>query len=383
VTDSNSEFIPYGRQAVDEDDIRAVSEALRAAMLTTGPRVAGFEDAVCRFTGAGYGVAVSSGTAALHAAMHAIGAGKGDEVIVPAITFLATANAVVYQGAKPVFADIAPDSLLLDPADVEKKITPRTRAIIAVDYAGQPCDYDRLRRIAECHNLVLVADACHSLGGTYKGKNVGQLADLTVFSFHPVKHITTGEGGMVVTDNKKLALAMRRFRNHGIDRDHRQRENEITHRYDMTTLGYNYRLSDIQCALGISQLRKLPAWLARRQEIAAIYQEELAGSKALSLPAAKSNTGHAWHLYVVQLAENINRDKVFREMRARGIGVNVHYRPVYLNSFYQEAGYEYGLCPIAEKAYERLLSLPMYPGLSDSDVKLVAEQFLAAISGGR
>jgi perosamine synthetase len=240
--------MPYGRQVIDETDIEAVVQVLRSDWLTTGPRVEEFEQAVARCVDAPYAVAVSNGTAALHAAMYAIGVGPGDEVIVPAMTFAATANSVVYQGGTPVFADVEPQTLLLDPLQVAAKITPRTKAVVAVDYAGQPCDYTALRDIVEKHGVLLIADACHALGASCEGKPVGSLADLTVFSFHPVKHITTGEGGMVVTAHAELAARMRLFRNHGISSDHRQRHQLGTWYYEMTDLGYNYRLTDLQCA---------------------------------------------------------------------------------------------------------------------------------------
>lgn len=266
-------MIPYGRHFVEEDDIAGVVEVLRSDWLTTGPKVEHFERAFADLVSAKYAVAVSSGTAALHAAMFALGIGPGDEVIVPAMTFAATANCVVFQGGTPVFADVDPETLLIDPLSVSDRITPKTKAIIAVDYAGQPCDYDALEAVAEGHNLTLVADACHSLGARYKERPAGSLASLSAFSFHPVKHITTGEGGMIATDDPKLAERMRIFRNHGITTDHRQREKQGSWFYEMQELGYNYRITDFQCALGISQLRKLPGWIALRREIAIRYDE--------------------------------------------------------------------------------------------------------------
>lgn len=366
-------FLPYGRQVIEEDDIAAVVAVLRSDWLTTGPKVGEFERAVAEFTGARHAVAVSSGTAALHAAMHAIGIGPGDEVIVPAITFVATANCVVYQGGTPLFADVDPETLLIDPTDVARKITPRTRAIIAVDYAGQPCDYDALRAIADQHGLVLVADGCHSLGATSKGRRVGTLADLTVFSFHPVKHITTGEGGMVVTDNEAWAATMRSFRNHGIDTDHRQREISGTWAYAMEGLGYNYRLTDLQSALGLSQLRKLPAWLMQRRELARHYHGLLAADERVAPLACRAGNEHAFHLYVVQLAAGVERKKVYDGLRQQGIGVNVHYLPVHLHPYYQRAlRTGPGLCPVAEEAYGRILTLPLHQGMGEAEAARVA-----------
>ena len=264
-------FLPYGRQQIDDDDIAAVVEALKADFITTGPKVAAFEEAICAFTGAKHGVAVSSGTAALHCIMAAAGIGPGDEVIVPAMTFAASANAVLFQGGTPVFADVDEETLLIDPASVKRLITKRTRAILGVDYAGQPCDYAALRKIAEEHGLHLFADACHSLGSEFDGRKAGTLADATAFSFHPVKHITTGEGGMAVCDDPSFAKRLRLFRNHGISNDYKEREEKGQWFYEMLELGFNYRISDIQCALGISQLKKLPSWLEKRRRIAKDY----------------------------------------------------------------------------------------------------------------
>ena len=365
-------FLPYGRQVISEADIDAVVAALRSPWLTTGPLVADFENAVADFCDVRHGVAVSSGTAALHAAMAAIGIGPNDEVIVPAMTFAATANAVVYQGGHPVFADVVADTLLIDPASVEALINKRTKAIVAVDYTGQPCDYPALRTIAERHGIRLVADACHSLGAEYNGKKVGTLADCTIFSFHPVKHITTGEGGMVVTDNPDLAGAMRRFRNHGISTDHRQREAIGTWHYEMVELGYNYRITDFQCALGLSQMVQLPAFIERRRCIAHQYSEAFAASQAIRPLAIRPEAASAWHLYVVRLTGGIAREEAFRQLREQGIGVNVHYLPVHLHPFYQDRfGTRPGLCPVAEAAYECLLTLPLHPGMTTNDVQRV------------
>jgi len=373
-------FLPYARHVVDEDDIAAVIEVLRSDWLTTGPKVAQFEQAVADFVGNSHAVAVASGTAALHAAIAAIGIGPGDEVIVPAMTFIATANSVVFQGGIPVFADVEPETLLIDPDDVEKRISACTKAIIAVDYAGQPCDYDVLGEIAKKYRLALVADACHSLGGEYKGRKVGTLADLTVFSFHPVKHITTGEGGMVVTNSVELADKIRRFRNHGISTDFRQREHAGTFYYEMTELGYNYRITDIQCALGERQLAKLPQWLERRRTIAGCYDELLAGVTGVSPLGVSNDVRHAFHLYVVKLAERYNRRQVFCQVRDSGIGVNVHYLPVYLHPFYRERfGYAQGLCPKAESAYEHILSLPIWPGMHDDHVERVVKELCGVL----
>jgi perosamine synthetase len=361
--------IPYGRQWVDEEDIAAVAEALRSDWLTTGPKVDEFEKAFSGLVSAADAVAVSNGTAALHAAMFALEIGPGDEVIVPAMTFAASANCVVFQGGTPIFADVEPDTLLIDPASVEARITPRTKAIVSVDYAGQPCEYDALRGLADRHGLKLVADACHSLGGSYRGRSVGALADLTAFSFHPVKHITTGEGGMVATDDSALARRMRLFRNHGLSTDHRQRESAGSWFYEMVELGYNYRLTDIQCALGLSQLRRLPSWIARRQEIARRYDAAFGDGSGVGPLRTRPEVGHARHLYVVRVDD---RGAMFRALRHDGIGVNVHYIPVHLHPFYRSRfGTGPGLCPVAEEAYEAILSLPMFPKLTDEEQDVV------------
>jgi perosamine synthetase len=361
-----AKLLPYGRQSVDEEDIAAVVEVLRSDWLTTGPKVGEFERAFAAFTGSAQAVAVSNGTAALHAAMHALGIGPGDEVIVPAITFVATANAVVYCGGTPVFADVDPATLLIDPADVARRITPRTRAITAVDYGGQPCDYAALRTLATAHGLKLVADACHALGAEDAGRPVGSLADLNTFSFHPVKPIATGEGGAITTDDAELAAKLRTFRGHGISGDFRQREKAGSWVYDMTELGYNFRLSDLQCALGLRQLAKLPAMIARRREIAAAYDAALAGNSRFRPLQRRPGATHGFHLYVVRTP---NREAAFQALRAEGIGVNVHYRPVYLNTFYRERfGTAPGLCPVAEAVYEEILSLPIFPRMTDDDV---------------
>lgn len=362
-------FIPYGRQIIDEDDIAAVNAVLRSDWLTTGPAVEQFEADICAFTGAQHAVAVSNGTAALHLAMLALGIGPGDEVIVPPITFAATANCVLYCGGKPVFADVCATTLLIDPAAVEAAITPRTKAIIAVDYAGQPSEWDALQAIAQKHGLALVADACHALGAQYKGRKVGTLADITVFSFHPVKHITTGEGGMCVTSNAELAQKIRTLRSHGITTSARQREMAGAWFYEMTDLGYNYRICDIQCALGSSQLKKLPAWLNKRNELAKAYDTAFASTHITPLATAE-NVFHAYHLYVVRTAQ---RDALYQRLRDNGIGANVHYVPVHLHPYYRETlGTRPGMCPVAEKAYEEILTLPLWPGMDgDAILKII------------
>ena len=370
-------MIPYGRQTIEAEDLAAVAAALTSGWLTTGPRVEEFEAAFAKSLGAAHAVAVNSGTAALHCAMRALNIGPGDEVIVPTITFAATANSVAYQGGTPVFADVEAETLLIDPASIAARITPRTKAIAVVDYGGQPADYDAIDALARAHNLAVVADACHAPGGHYKGRPVGTLANVSTFSFHPVKHLTTAEGGMCLTQDENLAKHMRRFRNHGIDSDHRQRAAKGTFAYDMTELGFNYRLNDVQCALGIAQLPRLPAWVARRQEIAALYDNAFAGIAHVRPLAVREGRSHAYHLYVVELdLEQIGmtRAGAFDKLRAMGIGANVHYAPVHLLSYYREKyGHQPGLCPVAERLSERILTLPVFPLMRDDEVIRVVE----------
>lgn len=361
-------FIPYGRHEIGDDDIAAVVAVLKSDWLTTGPVLDSFEQELAKFGGARYAIAVNSGTAALHGAVHAAGIGPGDEVLVPPMTFVATANSVVYHGATPVFVDVEESTLLLNPGEVEKKITPRTKAIIAVDYAGQPCDYRKLRQIADTHGLVLIADACHSLGAADGGRPCGSLADLTVFSFHPVKPIAAGEGGAVLTDDPQMASRIRMFRNHGISTDHRQRQEAGQWYYEMVDLGFNYRMTDIQASLALSQLKKLPGWISKRQRVAERYDSQLAGLEARPLQV-QPGVSHGYHLYVVRIPR---RDGVFRLMRAGNLGVNLHYIPVYLHPYYRKTfGTKEGLCPVAESAYREIISLPIFPNLAEADQQRV------------
>lgn len=385
-------LLPYGRQSIDEDDIRAVVETLRSDWLTTGPRIAEFEEAFAAWVGARYAVSFSSGTAALHAAAFAAGLEAEDEAITSPLTFAATANCVLYQGAVPVFADVSPDTLNLNPELAAARITPRTRAILPVDYAGHPAPLDSLLELAERHNLIVIEDACHALGAEYRGRRTGNVAHMTVFSFHPVKHLTTGEGGMVTTGRADFAETLRRFRNHGISSEARQRQGAGQWYYEMVLLGFNYRLTDIACALGLSQLPKLEANLARRRQIAARYDAAFRPIPGVVLPAVREEVNPAWHLYPIRLdlgKLSAGRDQIFRALRAENIGVNVHYIPVHLHPYYRDRfGYQRGAYPVAEAAYDRLISLPMYHGMSDQDVedvvaavRKVAEHYLAAGEG--
>lgn len=381
-----STVLPYGRQWVDDDDISAVVDVLRSDWLTTGPKVSEFEEAFADYVGAKHAVAVSSGTAALHAAAFACGLREGDEVITTPLTFAASANCVLYQQGTPVFADVRPDTLNLDPEKVREKITSRTKALIPVDYTGQPADMDEMNAIAADHGLMVIEDASHAPGAQYKGRRVGTLADMTVFSLHPVKHLTTGEGGVITTDDPRLAQQLRLFRNHGLSSDAKERQEKGVFVYEMVELGYNYRLTDIQCALGLSQLAKVDRWLERRREIAAQYSEVLGALPELELPAVRPDCQPAWHLFVILLnleKLRVGRTEVFQALRAENIGVNVHYVPVPWHPYYRDLGYERGNWPVAEGAYERILSLPMFPTIDDKDIDDVIEALKKVVDAYR
>jgi perosamine synthetase len=379
-TPVRSTLLAYGRQSITNEDVLAVTKVLESDWLTTGPTISEFEKEFAKTVGVREAVAVSSGTAALHATMNALGIREGDEIIVPTMTFVSTANAVVFQQGTPVFVDSDPATLLIDPDRIADAITDRTKAIIAVDYAGQPADYTAIYTIAHSRGIPVVADACHALGGhvvrEYGGKDVhmsvGSLADLNCFSFHPVKPLVTGEGGMVTTNDETYANIMRKFRNHFLSSDHRERHEKGSWEYEMTDLGYNYRLTDIQCALGLSQLKGIRDRTKRRQEIAHIYNDAFTKCDFLKPLYVKSDIFHAYHLYVVLLnLENLTtkRAEVFQALRAEGIGINVHYKPVHLHEFYRKTfGTGTGLCSVAESAYERILSLPVFSGMNDHDV---------------
>lgn len=370
-------FLPYSRQQIAPEDIAAVETCLKSDWLTTGPFLNAFETQLATISERRYCAGVSNGTAALHAAYHAAGISDRDEVIVPAITFAATANAALYLNAIPVFADIAPDTILITPDTVAPLITPATKAIVAVDFAGQPCNYEALSGIAAEHNLILIADCCHSLGATYNGRPTGALADLAVYSFHPVKPITTGEGGAVVTDNADYYERICRFRNHGITTDHHQRQKENKWHYEMVELGFNYRLSDIQAAVGLSQSNRLQSMLARRTEIAHQYDQAFSGYAQLSPLRTRPRIDHSYHLYVIRLqVDHLSegRDTVFQALRAEGIGVNVHYLPVYRHPYYQQLFKSFTPnCPVADKIYQEILSLPIYSAMTDNDVQDVIQ----------
>lgn len=374
-------MIPYGRQTIEEDDIQAVVDVLRSDYLTTGPKIAEFEKMVADYVGAKYAVAISNGTSALHAACFAAGIQPGDEVITTPLTFAASSNCVLYCGGTPVFADVDLKTYNIDPEDIRRKITDKTKAIIAVHLAGQPCDMDEIHKIAKEHDLLVIEDGAHALGSVYKGKKVGTLSDMTTFSFHPVKPITTGEGGMIVTDNEEFYKKMVLFRGHGITRD----ENLMTRNdgpwfYQQLDLGYNYRITDIQCALGCSQMKKLDRFLARRKEIVARYNEAFADCENIVTPYQLPETESGWHLYIVQV-KNCDRREIFEALREHGIAVNVHYIPVYLHPYYQEHGYKDVHCRNAEEVYSHIISLPLYPTLTEEQQQYVIETLKYVING--
>jgi perosamine synthetase len=370
-------LLPYGHQSIDDDDIRAVVEVLRSDWLTTGPKIAEFEEAFAAYVNSKCAVSFSSGTAALHGASFAAGLRPGDEAITTPMTFCATTNCVLYQGATPIFADVCRDTLNIDPNEIERRMTNKTKALLPVDYAGHPADLDEILELAERNGLVVIEDACHALGAEYKGSRIGSVSHMTVFSFHPVKHITTGEGGMVTTDDAKLARQLRIFRNHGIDSDARERHTNGNWCYDMVSLGYNYRLTDIGCALGMSQLGKLEANLARRRQIANQYTAVFQEIRGIIPLTVRQDVNPAWHLYPIKLDLanlRVGRSEIFAALRAEGLGVNVHYIPVHLHSYYRKKfGYQIGDYPAAEGAYQRLISLPMFHGMSEQNVEDVIE----------
>ena len=366
-------YIPYGRQCIDEYDIQAVTDVLRSDYLTTGPKVEEFERKVSEYIGASYAVAVSNGTAALHAACFAAGIGPGDEVITTPLTFAASANCVLYCGGTPVFADIDPYTYNLDPKDVQKKITSRTKAIIPVHLSGQPCDMESIHQIAKEYHLTVIEDGAHALGSEYKGRKIGCLSDMTTFSFHPVKPVTTGEGGMIATDNKALYQRLLLFRSHGITRDPAiMKRTDGAWYYEQLLLGYNYRITDIQCALGISQMGKLDRFIKVRRELVQRYDKAFDGCDNIIRPYQMPETRSAWHLYIIQIMHH-DRKEIFERLRDKGIGVNVHYIPIYKHPYYQKHGYAGIYCENAEKLYQRMLSLPLYPSLSYEEQDYVVQ----------
>ncbi|PZG14492.1 DegT/DnrJ/EryC1/StrS family aminotransferase [Nonomuraea aridisoli] len=367
-------MLPYGRQSIDESDVEAVTGVLRGDWLTTGPAVAAFETELARWTGGVPCVSVTSGTAALHVAYAAAGVRAGDEVVTTPLTFVATAATAALLGAKVVFADVQPDTGNLDPDAAAALVTPRTRVITAVDYAGHPADHDELREVADRAGAVLVDDAAHAIGSTYKDRPVGSLADLTTFSFFPTKTVTTAEGGAVAAADPERFRRAARFRNHGMVREPGEQRfpGEGGWHQEVHTFGLNYRLPDVLCALGISQLRRLERFRARRAELVERYDTLLRDVPGLTLPARRAYVRPSWHLYPVRVRDGRRRE-VYERMRAAGIGVQVNYLPAYWHPVFEDLGYRRGLCPRAEAYYAEELSLPLFPGLSDAEQDRVAE----------
>lgn len=379
-----NKFLPYSHQWIDGEDIKSIVEVLKSDWITQGPKIEEFEEAIAKFVGAKYAVALSSGTAALHAACFVADIGQTDEVVTSPITFAASSNCIIYMGGRPVFVDIKEDTCNIDPGEIERKITRETKAIIPVDFAGQPADLDEIHKIAKEHNLIVIEDASHALGAEYKDRKIGSFSNLTIFSFHPVKHITTGEGGIVTTNNEGFYERLLMFRTHGITKNKvKLTKNEGPWYYEMQELGYNYRITDFQCALGISQLNNLNKFVKRRKEIVKRYNEAFKDIEGIITPYEKPEVESAWHIYVIRLKSDklkTTRKEIFEALRAENIGVHVHYIPVYYHPYYQKLGYQKGLCPKAERYYEEAITLPLFPKMSDKDVEDVINAVKKVVS---
>ncbi len=368
--------IYYGHQYIDEADIQAVVDVLRSDYLTCGPKIAELEKKLCDITGAKYAVVCSNGTAGLHMAVLAAGIGVGDEVITTPITFAASANCALYCGARPVFADINPETYNIDPASVEKCITDKTRAVVAVDYTGQSVDLEPLLKLCREKNLVLIEDGAHVIGTTYQGKKNGSIADMTMFSFHPVKTVTAGEGGAILTNSEEYYRKLLLYRAHGITRDETLMEHSADGPwyYEQLVLGYNYRMTDMQAALLISQLDKLDLFSRRRKEIVARYNEAFAKLPGIVIQKEIPESDTTRHLYILRIkpeAFSIDRRQFFDALEAENVCCNVHYIPTYYFPYYEKLGYRKGLCPNAEKLYEEIITLPLYYAMTDEDVESV------------
>ncbi|SHX07691.1 perosamine synthetase [Mycobacteroides abscessus subsp. abscessus] len=374
-------MLPYGRQSINDDDVSAVTRALGSDWLTTGPEVDRFEESIAERTNAAHAVSATSGTAALHLAYAAAGVGAGDEVVTTPLTFVATAATAAVFGAKIVFADVDPKTGNLDPAAAEAAVTPNTKVIAGVDYAGVPVEADALRALAEKNDALFLEDAAHSIGSKRNGKPVGSLADLTSFSFFPTKNLTTAEGGALVTNDDDLATRARRFKNHGLVRDKELQRypDEGPWHQEVHSFGINYRLPDVLCALGSSQLQRLDSFVARRAEIKRIYDEALSDLDGVDIPFAPEGAEPAWHLYPLRVPAE-RRRVIFESLREQGIGVQVNYIPAYWHPVFEDLGYKRGMCPVAEDFYRREISLPMFPGLTDADVERVIEAVRKAVA---
>jgi len=380
-------IIPYGHQWIDKNDINKVIKVLKSDWITQGPKIEEFENSLCKHVGAKYAVVVSSGTAALHIACLVAGIKPADEVITSPITFVASANCVLYCGGKVVFADVQEDTVNIDSEEIKKKINRKTKAIIPVHFAGHPCDLEEIEKIAKENNLLVIEDASHALGAEYKNSKVGscKYSDMTVFSFHPVKSITTGEGGAIITNKKELYKELLFFRNHGISKGKTEltKKNEGPWYYEMQKLGFNYRITDIQAALGISQLKRLNLFIKNRREIAKFYNESFKGNPHFDIPVEREYVFSSYHLYPIKVKAKFSRlrKEIFNEMRQNSIGVQVHYIPVYLQPYYKKLGYKEGSCPKAEDFYKREISIPIYPALGEKQVKYVVKKILKIFNG--
>lgn len=374
--------IPYATQWIDDADVAAVEEALRSPWLTQGPKVKEFEERVAAYCGARYAVAVNSGTSALHAACFAADISAGDEVITSPITFVASANCILYCGGKPVFADVEKETVNISPEKIAALIKTKTRAIIPVHFTGNPVDPKEISKLARAKGLIVIEDAAHALGAEYDGKKIGACAysDMTCLSFHAVKHITTGEGGMVLTNNKSFYEKLVTFRTHGITRENTvlSSPDEGSWYYEMQHLGFNYRLTEFQAALGIKQLEKLDKFIKRRQEIVGKYEQAFAGLSGIKTIKVKPGRTSAWHIYPIVVSAM--RKEIFDQLRNKGVEVNVHYLPVYLQPYYRQLGYPLGLCPNAEAYYHGAITLPLFPKMSDEEVNYVIDIFKQVIS---
>lgn len=374
----DQQVIPYGSQWIDEEDIDAVIATLKSGWITQGPKIREFEEKFAKHVGAKYAIALSNGTAALHLIALALGIKKDSEVITTPITFLATANAVLYAGGNPVFADIDPANICLDPAQVIKRITPKTKAVFAVHMAGHPADLQALQKICSERNLILIEDAAHALGAKYKNQPIGNsnYSKAAIFSFHPVKHITTGEGGMITTNDGDLYEKLCALRTHGVvnQKDKFVSEYEGPWQYEMQTLGFNYRITDFQAALGIQQLSKLDMFVEKRRAIAKKYNNSFKQLDQIILPSESQDAFHSYHLYVVQLKlEQLkkSRKEIFEALRSAGIGVQVHYIPIPRQPFYKNLGFKTEDYPKSEKYYQSAISLPVFPKMTDDQIDYV------------
>ncbi len=366
-------FLPYAMHWIGEEEKEEILSVLNSGWLTTGPKVKQFEEDVARYVGTKYAIAVNSGTAALHCCLAALDIGPGDEVITTPFTFLATANAILYLGATPVLADIDEKTYNISPAEIRKKITPRTKAIIPVHYGGLPCEMDEILSLAREFNLKVIEDAAHALSAEYNGKRIGGFGDATIFSFHPVKNITTAEGGMIVTNNPEIAKYCVMHRTHGITKEAMERYGKNADwMYDMQRIGYRYNMTEFQAALGVAQLRKLDSFQRRREEIVARYDQEFSPLPGVVLPPRQHHLKTAWHLYPIRINSELltaDRNQIIKALKAENIGVNVHYIPIHLHSYYQQRyGFVRGDFPIAERVYDSILTIPLFPKMSDKDV---------------